>query len=260
MKKFGKYFKIILICAVLFICSFTGLGVKALADENTVEIYPVLIIDEADILTPEEEEILFPYMTVLENYGNIIFRTVTLENGADYEKNSEDFYYENFKNEPGVIFQIDMGNRKLTLSASTGMNDVLAGERDSIVDNVYRYASDEDYLNCAIKCFDQINVVYNDGVIAHKMKYIDNAILAVLLSLIVNFVVIFATERKKSGNTQMLSAVNAVIAIEGVKIKKGKVTKEYSPVSSGSSYSGGGSSGGSGSGGGFSGGSSSHGF
>ena len=71
-------------------------------------------------------------------------------------------------------------------------------ENDSIVDNVYLYATDGDYYSCASSVFRQIDVVMNDGIIAHKMKYIDNAIIAIVLGLFVNFFLIFATSRNSN--------------------------------------------------------------
>lgn len=259
MNKLSKTIKILILSIFIWAVSAVCFGTSVWADEIEETVYSVIILDEAEILTPEQELELWPHMTQLETYGNIIFRTVVLDSGTDYEQDSENTYYEMFGNEPGVIFQIDMGNRKLTLSSSTGMDEVLASERDSIVDNVYRYATDEDYLKCASECFNQIYTIYNDGVIAHKMKYIDNAILALILSLIVNFIVVFASEKKKPADARIVSALIATVAVEGAKVKKNKANRVYSPVFSDSSGSGG-SSGGGGGGGGFSGGSSSHGF
>lgn len=259
MTKLSKTIKILIMTFLIWAVSAVCFETSVWADEIGETVYSVIILDEAEILTPEQELELWPHMTQLENYGNIVFRTVVLDSGANYEQDSENTYYEMFGNEPGVIFQIDMGNRKLTLSSSTGMDEILAKERDSIVDNIYRYATDEDYLKCAAECFDQIYTVYNDGVIAHKMKYIDNAILALILSLIVNFIVVFALEKKKPTDARIVSALIASVAVEGAKVKMNKANRVYSPISSDSSGSGGSSRGGGG-GGGFSGGSSSHGF
>lgn len=258
MNKLSKTIKFLIMTFFIWAVSAVCFETSVWADEIEETVYSVVILDEAEILTPEQELELWPHMTQLENYGNIIFRTVVLDSGANFEQDSENTYYEMFGNEPGVIFQIDMGNRKLTLSSSTGMDEILAKERDSIVDNIYRYATDEDYLKCASECFDQIYTIYNDGVIAHKMKYIDNAILALILSLIVNFIVVFASEKKPT-DARIVSALIASVAVEGANVKKNKANRVYSPIYSDSSGSGG-SSGGGGGGGGFSGGSSSHGF
>ena len=220
------------------------------------QMYECIILDYEDLLTDEEEAALYEVMQRIAPYGNIMFSTEYLSDTGDYEKHSEDRYYEYFGNEPGVNFQIDMGNRKLTISTSTGMDDVVGSERDSIVDNIYVYATNGEYYKCAERCFEQIYAVYNDGVIAHGMKHIDNAILAVMFALILNFIFAFAGKKGKASTRAIVRSLEAATAVSAANVVKGSLHKVYSPQSSGS----GGSSGGGGGGGGFSGGSSSHGF
>lgn len=255
MKKTRKIHGLMIICslAVAVICALS-LSKDVYADEY----YEMVIIDDEDLLTESEEDELFEYMDLITPYGNVIFQTVDLE-GA-YESYCENTYYKYFQNEPGVIFQIDMGSRKLTLSSSTGLDEEIASERDSIVDNVYEYASDGDYLACAEECFYEVFAVLNDETIAHNMKYIDNAIIAVIISLILNYFLVFATGKKKTSARKIISTVAVTTAVTSTVVTKGYLKKVYSPQSSGSGSSGGGFSGGGGGGGGFSGGSSSHGF
>ena len=245
------------LAALILFVSCTS--VKIMAAQETDNGYQYVINDLANLLTDEEEDELYYYIEPLLEYGNVIFQSVDLSSGTSYEKYSEDTYYEYFGNEPGVIFQIDMGHRQLTLSSSTALDDEISSERDSIVDNVYRYASDEDYLRCASRCFDEVYTVLNDGKIAHNMKYIDNALLAIIISLIVNFMIAFSGNKRKATTGEIAAAMTVSAAAAAVAAKKGKIEKIYDPVSSGSGSSGG-SSGGGGGGGGFSGGSSSHGF
>ncbi len=254
MKKTNTFIiKAILLVAISFL-SVLCIPKRAYAEET----YECVILDYAELLSDSEEEELLVHMNSIVPYGNVIFQTVTLTTGA-YESYSEETYYEYFGNEPGVIFQIDMGNRKLTISSSTALDDEISYERDTIVDNVYRYATDGDYLTCAAECFDEIYAVLNDEAIAHNMKYIDNAIIAIIISLIFNFLVVFSADKKKKSAAQITGGVAVVSAIASASVTKGKLKTEYSPISSGSSGSSGGG-GFSGGGGGFSGGSSSHGF
>ncbi len=255
MKKF-----MILISTVLL---FSGLlAIPVLAEGNDdVPRYEAAIWDEADLLTDEEETALIYEMEELRSYGNVIFSTTVLDKGADYEKNSQDLYYKYYGNQPGILFQIDMGNRKLTLTASTQMEEYIKSERESIVDNIYQLASGGNYYACASECFSEVKAVLNDERIAHKMKHINNALLALILALVLNFLLVFYTTTKKKNLAASLLAGSVITGVvTNAAVSKGRVTKIYSPVSS-SSGSGGSSGGGSsGGGGGFSGGSSSHGF
>lgn len=255
---------ILILFSVLWITCLTfSVPVYAASTENAGTAstesagYMWLIDDEADLLTDEEEEALYDSIDPLLEYGNVIFSTVTLPSGADYQGNCEDVYYYHFGNEPGVHFQIDMGNRKLTLSASTEMEDAIGSERDSIVDNIYQMATTEDYYGCAAECFREILVVVNDGKIAHSMKYIDNAILAFILALILNFVLVFVIGSKRVADKALVGSAVGALVISNTNIVKGSLIKQYSPRDS---DGGGSSGGGGGGGGGFSGGSSSHGF
>lgn len=256
MKKTGKIHGLMIICS-LAVAVFCALSLSK--DVYADEYYEMVIIDYAGLLTESEEDELYEYMEQITPYGNVIFQTVILEQES-YEEYCENTYYEYFGNEPGVIFQIDMGSRKLTLSSSTGLDEEIASERDSIVDNVYEYASDGDYLACAEECFYEVFAVLNDETIAHNMKYIDNAIIAVIISLILNYFLVFATGKKKTSARKIISTVAVTTAVTSTVVTKGYLKKVYSPQSSGSGSSGGGFSGGGGGGGGFSGGSSSHGF
>lgn len=254
-----RYIK--LLCLVVLSFLVINIFANPAYAENETPKYKVMVIDQADLLTDYGEKKLAKEMEDLVGYGNVVFYTTKLKKGTNYEKHCEDTYYKLFANQPGVIFQIDMGNRKLTLSASTEMEKLIGSERSSIVDNIYQLATKGKYYECASNCFKQIKVVINDGEIAHDMKYIDNAIIAVVLGLIVNFFLIFTTSRKsnKKEKRKLLGDMVLDTTLAGVAINLGKTSKRYEPRKS-SRSGGGGFSGGRGGGGGFSGGSSSHGF
>lgn len=252
MRKLSRF--IALIGAALMIVPQGAISVYA--EENAVASYEYVIWDDADLLSDAEEEMLYYDLEPLLEYGNVIFNSCYLAPDTDYEQHSEQIYYEYFGNEPGINFQIDMCNRKLTLSASTGMEDLIHDERDSIVDNVYQMASDENYYGCVSECFKEVFAVINDGKIAHRMKYVNNALVAIMCALLLNYLLAFVTTTQKSVNATETGIVDVTVPTRNIKITEGKRSKEYSPVSSDSGSSGGGGGGG----GGFSGGSSSHGF
>ena len=252
-----KIFSVILILLSLLFCWTGNLEAAELAKAG--KMYKAIILDEANLLTPEEEQQLLQDVQPILPYGNVIFSTVRLK-GRNFEKHSEDTYYKHFGNEPGVNFQIDMGNRKITLSASTDMEKIIGSERDSIVDNIYTYATKKKYYICARECFKQIDIIIKDGEIAHDMKHINNGILALILGLLVNFLIVCATARKSVPKKKIFENIFGGIAITDVVVTEGRISQRYSPRKSsggGGGFSSGGSSGG---GGGFSGGSSSHGF
>ncbi len=250
-------FKVLLLVTLSFLLLGLSPAVSGTAEAESTAYrqYKVIILDEANLLTDDEEKKLADEMKELASYGNMVFVTRTLKTNR-YEKAAEDTYYKLCGNEPGALFQIDMGNRKLTLSTSTGLDELIRSERDSIVDNIYKLATNKRYYECASECFREIGAVLNNQAIAHDMKYITNGIFAVILALLLNFVAVFATTRKKVSKKELFNKMSEIGDVTVLEVKKGASTRTYSPKSRGSS-GGGGSRGG---GGGFSGGSSSHGF
>lgn len=235
--------------------------------------YGVYVYDAEGLLDEDEFSELAEFMKTDTEYGNVIFSSVHLDSSQDSERYAEDSYYQCCRNEPGVLLQIDMGNRYITLSCSTEMEKKLKDERDSIIDNCYEYASDSDYFSCARECFDEVYIVLNEGKIAHTMKNINNGILALILGLLVHFVIIFATTKKTGAMKNYLEGISEDIIVHRVSEYKGRTWTTRNDSYSGGGYSGGSyssdsssysgsssSSSSSSSSGGFSGGSSSHRF
>lgn len=250
------YFTILIILVGISVLHYKSGEPAAGIDDKNPSKYQYMILDEEDLLDDEEENALINDIDPVLYYGNVIISTVSTEN---YEQNCEDTYYKNFGNEPGVNFQIDMKNRKISLSASDNMENLIGKKRSTIVDNIYEYATDKKYYQCIKSCFEQIDKVINGERIAQKMKYICNGVIAVILGLIINFAVIFLSSCKEDGYYAFSGGKRLSVDRTSVNIRKGKLLRKKKVTSSeGSSYSGGRSGGGSG--GGFSGGTSSHGF
>lgn len=221
--------------------------------------YSAFIRDEEDLLTSEEEEELAEYMAPMTDYGNVMFLTADGDymDPVDYLET----YYDDWFYEDGTIFLIEMSNRQLRLENSGVIQDTItASYSDSIMDNVYRLASEGDYLGCAEETFYECTVLMDGGHIARPMKYICNALLALILALLVNYAAIRVTTRNhKITKQELAAAVLASIVYGGAKTKRTSHRKMAS--SSGGSGGGGGgghSGGGGGGGGGHSGGG--HGF
>lgn len=248
------YFAILVVLVGLSVLFYLKPSHAAIDDRNS-EQYQYMILDEEDLLDAEEEYALINDIDPVLYYGNVIISTVSADN---YEEFSEDTYYQYFGNEPGVNFQIDMKNRKITLSASTNMEKLIGKKRSTIVDNIYQYATDENYYQCIKSGFEQISMVINGERIAQKMKYICNGLIAVMLGFIINFAFIFISSFRKNEYAAFSGGNELTVDTKSVKIQKGKLirSKLAKDSSRGSSSGGYGGS----SGGGFSGGSSSHGF
>lgn len=154
--------------------------------------FRVLIIDELDLLTDEEEAMLAEDMQPLTKYGNIAFWTTKAAASSEIDqarlKRKELFEYES-----AGIFAINMNMRKLTIQSygeiNNFVNDSLAR---SITDNVSKYATSKNYYSCAKNAFSQMLDVCENRRINESMKVTGFAVLSVMAGLIIALGVAFS--------------------------------------------------------------------
>lgn len=228
--------------------------------DNPDTSYKVSIEDDADLLSPDEESRLGEQMKEITAYGNVGFVSI------DYNYDStEDFarthYRQLFGYDSGTLFVIDMDNRNIWIFSDGDIYKTITDSyADTITDNVYTYASDEKYFDCASNAYTQISTLLSGRKIAQPMKYISNALLAMILALLINYFIVraFSHARKPSEN-EILNSIYTQCHIDNPTCDFLRQTKTFSPQSSDSSDSGGGGSSGGG-GGSSSGGGGGHSF
>lgn len=168
--------------------------IGALASYTNAETgYQAVIDDQEDLLTDEEEAKLEQQLESLTVYGNAIFVSLSQseeEETLDYAKK---WYYQTWGNASGTVLMIDMGQRMIGLY-SAGENYKVIGNEEGyvITDNIYTYASKGEYYECAASAFDQVGTLLEGGRIARPMKYINNALLALILAVLINYAIISA--------------------------------------------------------------------
>ena len=250
--KYGltKFVVLAMACVALLVPS----SIYASAFENDETGYEALIVDEADLLSSSEEANLLEEMEAITEYSNIAFVSV-VDNSYSTERLAEQLNKEYFGGESGIVFIVDMDNRYIWIDSMGGARKTITDDYgQTITDNVYSYASDEDYYKCASKAFAQIHSLFEGQWIAQPMKYICNAFLAVALALLINyFIVRMLSRASKASSKQIMGGIFTKVDINNARANFTHQTKRYSPQSSGSS-SGGRSGGGGGGGGGHSGG------
>ena len=224
--------------------------------------YRIYIEDRAELLTEDQRRELFQAMQRITAYGNAAFLT-TDRNAASTESLARSYYMERFGTDSGTVFVIDMDNRNIWIHSDGAVYKVITSAyADTVTDNVYRYASDGDYYGCAREAFAEIYALLEGQRIAQPMKYISNALLAMILALLANFgLVICLTRLRRPGEDALLANISRRFRFTKPDAVYTHQTKTYDPVSSGGSGGSGGSSGGgSGGGGGSSGGGGGHSF
>ena len=222
--------------------------------ENAETGYEALIVDEADLLSSSEEAELLKEMEGIAEYSNIAFVSVN-DNNYSTEHLAQELNEQYFGGESGIVFIIDMDNRYIWIDSMGGARKTITDDYgQTITDNVYSYASDEDYYKCASKAFAQIHSLFEGQWIAQPMKYICNAFLAIALALLINyFIVRMLSRASKASSRQIMGGIFTKVDINNARANFTHQTKRYSPQSSGSS-GGSSRSGGGGGGGGHSGG------
>ena len=122
-----------------------------------------------------EEKQLKKQMAVLSEYGIVLFKTTKTSNSYTPLKYIQNYYYSKFKNEKGVAFYIDMYSRQICACATGGLDKTITSAKcDTIMDNVYKYAKNAKYYDCARETFSQMNKLLGGQKIAETMKYICN--------------------------------------------------------------------------------------
>lgn len=269
-KKCGKLF--LLTAPFLLLCFLLAINVKAEyagnapdassgSFQNTDTGYQIILEDDAGLLSKDERTQLSLEMQEITAYGNAAFKSVS-SNYLSASRFAENYYHELFGQQSGILFLIDMDNREIYIFSDGAVYRTITGSyADTITDNVYRYASEGDYFLCASKAFEQINSLLAGRKIAQPMKYISNALLALILAMLANFgLIIFFTRLHKPKTQTILENINRKFTYSNLKAAFTHQTKIYDPVSSGGGHSGGGHGGGGHGGGGHSGGGGGHSF
>lgn len=220
--------------------------------------YVVILEDDADLLTEEQESGLIEEMQKITEWGNVGFKSIDY-NSTTAANYLESYYREQFGRESGTIFLIDMDNRKIWFKNDGKISKIITNSySDTITDNVYRYASKGDYYGCAAEAYREAAAVLSGNAIAQPMKYISNALLAIILALLFNYLIMRNMGKNRvPGQKERLQSMNYHYSLINTRADYVNTTKRYDPQSSGSS---GGSGGGGGGGGGHSGSGGGHSF
>lgn len=225
--------------------------------------YRVVLEDDAGLLTEEEREELAAVMAKITAYGNVAFKTID-QNFDSTRTFAGEYYGDEFGRDSGTLFLIDMDNRNIWIHSDGAVYAVITkANAETVTDNVYRYASAADYHGCAMEAFAEIHALLEGERIARPMKYISNALLALILAMLVNFVLVICfTRLRKPGEREVLKSIHRKFQYTKPGATFTYQTKIYDPVSDSGGSSGGGSSGGGsgGSTGGSSGGGGGHSF
>lgn len=246
-----KLFKVLLFF-IIMLFGFVNVNALSLEPEhNKTSRYKVVIEDDAELLDEDELANLMEEMIPLTEYGHIAFKTIS-DNYTYTSSFASDYYHEKFGADSGTLFLIDMDNRMIYIF-SDGENHkfITDNKAEIITDNVYTYASDERYYECASVAYEQLYTTLQGGKIAEPMRYISNTFIAITLGFFTTFIyVLISSGIRKASNNEILKGCTVSFNVADVRGVKTGQTRVYSPQDSGGSSGGGGGGGGGGSSGG----------
>lgn len=154
--------------------------------------FQVLIRDDNDLLTAEQESSLVEVMKPITEYGDIIFWSTDeyTYNEIDQAKRMR---YSLYGDESSGIFAINMRVRKVTFQSDGAIYSMVSRSyARSITDNVSGYASSGDYYRCAAEAYAQIHQVLQGNRIAEPMKYISFAVIGLMLAFVLVVGIVFS--------------------------------------------------------------------
>lgn len=221
-----------------------------------------IIKDNANLLTDEQEKILYEDMLPVAEYGGVMLYT-NEEEYSEYSASdlAKRLCKEAFEGESGIVFLIDMYERRIEIYSTGHIYSVLGKMwANSICDNIYTYATKEDYYTCSKLCFEQMATLLKGGKISVPMRRVSRILFALAFAFFFNFLFTYTSRIgssfgkrtplvEGSGNLKEPAAKKAYYSVVHKRCTKVRKTA-HSSGSSGGSSGGGGFSGGGGGGGG----------
>ena len=233
-----------------------GYSENAIIKTNASSGYKYVVSDAAELLSDGEKEELLSTLELCSEFGNAGFFSVN-EYASSPDAYASSLYHSLYGTSSGTIFVINMRIRKITVfSDGSNYSKITTNKAESIVSNVYRYASNENYFACANNAFKQVYQLLSGKTIFEPMKMVSNLFISITIATFICYIYILSTSKiKKAKDKELFSGINKDLMLSNINIVKTGTREVYNPPSDS-----GGSSGGGGGGGGSSGGGASHGF
>ncbi|WP_036608199.1 zinc-ribbon domain-containing protein [Oribacterium sp. P6A1] len=123
---------------------------------NTDTGYFVLVLDNSDLLTINEEEGIKKAMIPVTKYGNAVFIT-TDDNSSSASDFAENTYFNLMGIDSGALFLIDMNNKEIYMHMDGKIYKEIGIEgAGRIIDSAYISADKGEYFTCGEKAFELV--------------------------------------------------------------------------------------------------------
>lgn len=146
------------------------------------------IYDFADLFSDSEEDKLYENVKefIAKTNLDMVIVTINYNNKTTSMEYADDFYdYNDFgigSNYDGILFLIDMDNRKMWISTTGSAIQIFDSHIDSILDDTYSYIKNKEYFECANTFISSSRSSYNSD------KY-SGLVLGILFAIVISILV-----------------------------------------------------------------------
>lgn len=146
----------------------------AASTDNNVKAGKTAVVDDADLLSAEEETSILKALDAFSNDTdwNAYALTTNDTGSRSAQQYADAFVDQNAFEKNGVCFLIDMDNRDICISTTADAIVVLTDKRiDEILDNSFEYASDKKYAKCFESMISETQKYYDKGIASGQYTY-----------------------------------------------------------------------------------------
>lgn len=224
-------------------------AVPAMAQEPA---YPILLEDEAELLTPEEEASLQEAMGPIAQHGAVAFWTTTQPGNVDAK--AEEYFNTHIgtkRTDSGVVFMIDMSERQIYIfSRGEIEKHVSRSDAYAITADISHYATKGAYADCAQEAFSRMGSRLEGKQLHSTMRLVCSMVAGIAAGLMLAYVIVcrFSLHRTPAGQATRYRSITGSGRVEPC-ARVVVLFTSGGDYGSGGSYSGGSSRGGGGGGG-----------
>lgn len=189
--------------------------------ENSETGYQVRIHDAAGVLNDSQREILVRKMSVVTGYGSAALVTTEGE-GAALQEHAADFYENSFSDKSGIIVCVDVQTKEVWLWSRGGIHRLVQGRyAQRVAEDASARAAEDNAYECAYEAFDKIEKLLEGAGENRPVKYISNALLALMLAFFLNYLLVDRMSRRQEANeAEVLDMVDKTFYCMPPKIEK----------------------------------------
>ncbi|MBR1772219.1 MAG: hypothetical protein IJ747_09350 [Lachnospiraceae bacterium] len=174
---------------------------------NETTGYEVYVYDQAQVLSELDAERLAEQMKELTQYGNAVFWSVQ-DNPLSVSGYAEAHYLNLYGDESGILVVLDLGKERAGVYSTGRIGRAFgARERERLASSLRRSIKNGSYAPSAQVIFSRALSAVEGEFMARVTKYACNALIALILAMLINFVAVNLSSRPQwTSDSELLEA------------------------------------------------------